>query len=403
MPLGSAQSDGMRLELPPFGIHVVELRTAMVRSNFIRNSNERNVEGGKQQPLPVGSLYEPAREIVERAMSQAQFDGRGTTAERWATEVLADLMRRSLLLVIWRDESARLGCLASVMLFGVFDGILKKMTKLDVVEKIIEETSTSMPTKYGRQEGIPQVLAPDERVAIQIPSGEVFSIHADLLGHYSRYFRAALNSPMKESLTLRFELAADLASHSSVSFLEAWVRARASPWYNWAQWQSHAIYSEANLVDAWLLGEYLAMPELQNDVLRLIHKLLVPKTWLAQLEISARGLANARVGTRTGLHRYFAVIHARSIYRSTVSRERRERSLAELDPDGLEAVLRSLAGRMAQLETMQLRQLFRITHHFQLDRPIADVLADMNVWMVDIASFLEKVEGRKPGVERALR
>lgn len=237
--------------------------------------------------------------------------------------------------------------------------------------------------------------APGERVTVKIPSGEVFSIHADLLGHYSRYFRAALNSPMKESLTLRFELAAELASPSSVSFLEAWVGARASPWYNWAQWQSHEVYGEENLVDAWLLGEYLSMPEMQNDALRLLHKLLVPKMWLEQLEISARGLANARVGTGTGLHRYFAAIHARSIYRSSVPSERRERSLAELDPDGLEAVLRSLTGRMAQLETMELRQLFRITHHYQLDRPIADVLADMNVWMVDIAHFLEKVEGRK--------
>lgn len=132
-------SDGMRLELAPFGVRVVELKTAMVRSNFIRNSNHSNVEGGKQQPLPEGSLYEPAREIVERAMSQAQFDGRGTTAEQWAAEVLADLMKRNPPPVIWRGESAQLGRLASAMPFGVFDGILKKMTRLDVVENIIKE------------------------------------------------------------------------------------------------------------------------------------------------------------------------------------------------------------------------------------------------------------------------
>jgi short-subunit dehydrogenase len=132
-------SDGMRLELGPFGIHVVELKTAMVRSNFIRNSTANDVEGNRQQ-LPKGSIYEPAREVVEKAMSQEQFDGKGTTAEQWAKEVMGDLMKRNPPAVIWRGESAMLVRLFNFMPQSILDGMLKRMLKLDVVEHIIKET-----------------------------------------------------------------------------------------------------------------------------------------------------------------------------------------------------------------------------------------------------------------------
>lgn len=134
-------SDGMRLELAPFGIRIVELKTAMVRSNFITNSNTHNVEGKEQhRRLPEGSLYEPAREIVEKAMSQEQFNGKGTPAEQWAEEVMGDLMRRNPPPVVWRGETAWVVRLASVLPYGMFDGFLKRMYKLDVVDEIIKES-----------------------------------------------------------------------------------------------------------------------------------------------------------------------------------------------------------------------------------------------------------------------
>ncbi|KAK6063537.1 short-chain dehydrogenase [Seiridium cupressi] len=132
-------SDGMRLELAAFGIRVVELKTAMVQSNFIQNSNINNVEG-MQQMLPEGSFYEPAREMVEAAMSQKQFDGKGTTAEKWAEGVMSDLMKRNPPAMIWRGESAVWARLAAFMPVGVSDGFLRKMMKLDVVEDIIQQS-----------------------------------------------------------------------------------------------------------------------------------------------------------------------------------------------------------------------------------------------------------------------
>ncbi len=131
-------SDGMRLELAPFGIRVVELKTAGVQTNFIHNSNTNNVEG-KGRRLPAGSLFEPAREVVEKAMSQEDYAGKGITAEQWAEGVVGDLMKRNPPAIIWRGESALLARVASMLPHGIFDGILKKMMGLDVVEEIIKE------------------------------------------------------------------------------------------------------------------------------------------------------------------------------------------------------------------------------------------------------------------------
>ncbi|KAF4825115.1 Short-chain dehydrogenase cctT [Colletotrichum siamense] len=128
-------SDTMRLELAPFGIHVVELKTAGVKTNLISN-NKFNTTGER---LPEGSIYEPAREIVERAMSQDELRVRGISPDQWASEVSSALLAKSPPRVIWRGESALLSRVASMLPPGLFEGILKKMTKLDVVENIVKE------------------------------------------------------------------------------------------------------------------------------------------------------------------------------------------------------------------------------------------------------------------------
>ncbi|KAF4827986.1 Short-chain dehydrogenase cctT [Colletotrichum tropicale] len=128
-------SDTMRLELAPFGIRVVELKTAGVKTNLISN-NKFNTIGER---LPEGSIYEPAREIVERAMSQDELRVRGISPDQWASEVASALLAKSPPRVIWRGESALLSRVASMLPPGLFEGMLKKMTKLDVVKNIIKE------------------------------------------------------------------------------------------------------------------------------------------------------------------------------------------------------------------------------------------------------------------------
>ncbi|KAB5535301.1 short-chain dehydrogenase [Coniochaeta sp. 2T2.1] len=125
-------SETMRLELAPFGVSVVDLKTAGVKTNFIGNTDAAS--------LPKGSIYEPAREVIERAMSQADLAHRGISPERWAAEVLEALLGSCPPAVVWRGESALLARVAVAMPCRLWEGPIKSMTKMDVVEKIIRET-----------------------------------------------------------------------------------------------------------------------------------------------------------------------------------------------------------------------------------------------------------------------
>ena len=65
------RSDSLRLELQPFGITVIDQRTEVVKTNLIKNLHE------SQQPsLPKGSIYEPARQAIEKTMRQDGFEAR---------------------------------------------------------------------------------------------------------------------------------------------------------------------------------------------------------------------------------------------------------------------------------------------------------------------------------------
>jgi 1-acylglycerone phosphate reductase len=73
-------------------------------------------------------------------MSQEELGERAITAEQWATEVSTLLLRRNPPAVIWRGQSAMLARVTSAMPSGMFQGVIKRMTKLNVVEEIIKES-----------------------------------------------------------------------------------------------------------------------------------------------------------------------------------------------------------------------------------------------------------------------
>jgi hypothetical protein len=87
--------------------------------------------------LPKDSIYEPAREVVERSLRQDRFAEAGVPAEQWAEGVVQDLLKKTPPPVIWRGEQAWLARFAAIMPFGMFDGTAKKLTELDIVERII--------------------------------------------------------------------------------------------------------------------------------------------------------------------------------------------------------------------------------------------------------------------------
>ena len=130
-------SDTLRLELAPFGINVVDLRTGLVRSNIIDNT--RKAHQGGEDLLPPTSIFQPAKAIVEKMLRMDAFVGQGMSKEAWAKAVVGDLLRAKPPSVIWRGENAWLTRIATILPFGTLDGWVRKMTGLDLVEKAIRE------------------------------------------------------------------------------------------------------------------------------------------------------------------------------------------------------------------------------------------------------------------------
>ncbi|KAI0847740.1 NAD(P)-binding protein [Daldinia vernicosa] len=127
-------TDCLRLELQPFGIQVVDLRTGIVKTNLTKN-----LQDNSNPKLPKGSIYEPAKEVVEKALRQEGFEGKGMPAHQWAELVVRDLQKSNPPAVIWRGESACLVRAQTVLPSGLFDSTVKKMVGLDVVEQIVKK------------------------------------------------------------------------------------------------------------------------------------------------------------------------------------------------------------------------------------------------------------------------
>lgn len=121
-------SDVLRLELQPFDIAVVNLKTAGVKTNIVNNVQ------AEQPRLPESSIYAPAKELTEKALRLEWVESIGIPAEQWAKEVVGDLLKRSPPPVIYRGESAWLAWFGTVLPFGWVDGMFRKMTGLDKVE-----------------------------------------------------------------------------------------------------------------------------------------------------------------------------------------------------------------------------------------------------------------------------
>ncbi|KAF2801484.1 NAD(P)-binding protein [Mytilinidion resinicola] len=98
-------SDTLRLELEPFGIRVVDLRTGSVKTPFYDNQI-----GGGGPKLPEESIYQIARERVEEAMSGTGPMEEAVDAKTWAEGVVADLLDKGWFFGrpnrIWRGGNA---------------------------------------------------------------------------------------------------------------------------------------------------------------------------------------------------------------------------------------------------------------------------------------------------------
>lgn len=83
-------SSHMRLELAPFGIRVVDLKTGSVKTNFHNNRMDPSKLPGPGDGKE--SLYEPIRKEAELTMNGGFFLPTSMPVEEWARDVVRDLL-----------------------------------------------------------------------------------------------------------------------------------------------------------------------------------------------------------------------------------------------------------------------------------------------------------------------
>jgi short-subunit dehydrogenase len=130
----ASMSDVLRQELRPFNIKVVDLKTGTVQSNFFANTTSSGSSQGGDIHLPEHSLYVPGKEQVEKFM-RTDIDIPAMPADQWAEAVVKDLSRKNPPLHVWRGGNAFQVWLATLMPVGMMDGMMRKMTGLELVER----------------------------------------------------------------------------------------------------------------------------------------------------------------------------------------------------------------------------------------------------------------------------
>jgi NAD(P)-dependent dehydrogenase (short-subunit alcohol dehydrogenase family) len=144
LPFGSAYnaskaamamfSDSQRLELAPFGITVIELKTGIVRSNFLKNQMQV-----AQATLPANSIYALAKDAIEEKLRGDGADALAVSASVWAKQVVQDLLKQRPPSVIWRGGQAGRVRMGTFLPFGMLDKSIKKMTGIDILEQKLRQ------------------------------------------------------------------------------------------------------------------------------------------------------------------------------------------------------------------------------------------------------------------------
>ncbi|KAF2756592.1 IBR finger domain protein [Pseudovirgaria hyperparasitica] len=124
-------TETMRLELAPFGIRVINLLTGGVRTTFYDNA--------KNPSLPADSIFNVAKDRVERAMGGKEIMEKNLEPMGYARKVVAKLSVSNPSHWVWAGKNSTLAWLATFLPIGAGDSMIKKMTGLDVVETTLKE------------------------------------------------------------------------------------------------------------------------------------------------------------------------------------------------------------------------------------------------------------------------
>lgn len=134
-------TETLRLELQPFGIKVVDMKTGAVRSEFYASMSAKVIDKtGAPLALPNGSMYEVAREEIEGILRGDVMGSRMVDPDRWAEQVVGDLTRESPPATVWRGGSANLVWFGAKF-FPTFlwDKFMRAAGGLDIVDKRLKE------------------------------------------------------------------------------------------------------------------------------------------------------------------------------------------------------------------------------------------------------------------------
>lgn len=121
----------LRLELAPFNIKVINLMTGTVRSNIFDNKPDTT--------LPPTSVYNFAKETVEKAMAGRDTMATASDPEKWAESIVQGLSKSTPPYWLWRGTFTSIIRFATLLPIGFMDGTIKKLTGLDVLEKRIKK------------------------------------------------------------------------------------------------------------------------------------------------------------------------------------------------------------------------------------------------------------------------
>jgi 1-acylglycerone phosphate reductase len=150
-------TDTLRLELAPFGVKVVDLKTGAVNSQFFANvqkvnsvisteqkqqHDENNSSGNKpeQFTLPKPSIYASATKSLSHVASHVDLQKIAMPVDIYAERVVSDLLRHrtSPPVQIWRGTNATIVWLGRRFLpFTAMDRNMRKMGRLNEIERVI--------------------------------------------------------------------------------------------------------------------------------------------------------------------------------------------------------------------------------------------------------------------------
>lgn len=128
-------TSGLRVELEPFRVKVIELKSSLVKSNAVT---------GKPKPdantIPKGSIYEPARKLIDSTLqgNSDQF-GQGMETQVYADKVVGDLLQKTPPNVIFRGEGSWMAWFTQILPNSFSESYMAKRFGVDKVGELIRK------------------------------------------------------------------------------------------------------------------------------------------------------------------------------------------------------------------------------------------------------------------------